>query len=650
MKLAVGKFLGIAPKIPPRFLPNEMAQVALDVEASGTSVKPLRDPSAAHTTLTKSGTLQTLYRFGQDLKSSTQHWLSWAADVDVCRGQISGDTAEWTFYTGDGFPKATNSRMVGSGGSLPAGYRRLGIPGPTTALGVSAAVPNTEKRPASFTVSAASIAALNKAYGVEASVDGGRTWARTGPLSSLTASVVAASLKALPGLTARESGGTVIVETLATGPGAAMALRWGAAAGQMISVTGSSNAADLGEPETRVYTYTWVNIEDGLSMESAAAPPSATVDVYAGGTVTLSGFGSPPSDSGVRVTRKRIYRATNGTYLFVAEIPASQQGFVDRVEAEALGETLPSLTWAMPPATLRGLINLPNGIMAGFSGRDVYFCEPYRPYAWPVEYMQSIDYPVVGLGRVDTTLVVLTTGTPYLIQGSAPDVMTVVKSNLEQSCVAKRSIVSMEGAVFYVSPDGLVKLASNGGSLVTASILSRADWQALDPESLFAVGHDGKYIAFGPKGGFVYDTREEAFYRHTLTGITAGYAELQSDTLYLLDTNKKVTSWGGGAARRGVWRSKRFTLPQITGFSCMQVEAEEYPTPPEKPAPTDPTVYPIVCRVYADQKRVLAHTVSSRAPFRLPAVQAREWEFELDVVSEIFNVVIAQSMSEIASG
>ncbi|MCK7581114.1 MAG: hypothetical protein MZV65_39460 [Chromatiales bacterium] len=30
--------------------------------------------------------------------------------------------------------------------------------------------------------------------------------------------------------------------------------------------------------------------------------------------------------------------------------------------------------------------------MAGFPGRDIYFCEPYRPYAWPVEYMQSIDY------------------------------------------------------------------------------------------------------------------------------------------------------------------------------------------------------------------------------------------------------------------
>lgn len=637
MKLAVGKFLGIAPKIPPRFLPNEMAQVAIDVEASGTSVKPLRNPSAAHTTLTKPGTLQTLYRFGQDLKSSTQHWLSWSADVDVCRGQISGDTAEWTFYTGDGFPKATNAELVGSGGSLPANYRRLGIPAPTSALGVSAYTPPESQSSASYTVPAASIAELNPGYGVEVSLDGGATWARTGPLSTLTAAGVAGAVDALPGVTASVSGTSVVISSTTTGANVSMMLRWGPATGQMLSVKGSTT--NRGEPETRVYTFTWVNIESGLSMESAAAPPSATVDVYEGGTVTLTGFGSPPSGSGARVTHKRIYRATNGTYLFVAEIPASQATFVDNVEAAALGEVLPSLTWAMPPESLRGLINLPNGIMAGFSGRDIYFCEPYRPYAWPVEYMQSIDYPVVGLGRVDTTLVVLTTGTPYMIQGSSPDVMTVVKSDLEQSCVSKRSIVTMEGAVFYASPDGLVRLASNGASVITASILSRADWQALGPETLFAVGYDGKYIAFGPSGGFVYDTREEAFYRHGLTGIAGGYAELQSDTLYLVNTNKQVVSWGGGSARKGLWRSKRFTLPQITGMACIQVEAEEYPA-----------TTPIVCRVYADQKLVLTHTARSRAPFRLPAVQAREWEFELDVTAEVFNVILAQSMSEIASG
>lgn len=36
--------------------------------------------------------------------------------------------------------------------------------------------------------------------------------------------------------------------------------------------------------------------------------------------------------------------------------------------------------------------------------------------------------------------------------------MNVVKGDLEQSCVSKRSIVSMGRQVFYASPDGLVLL------------------------------------------------------------------------------------------------------------------------------------------------------------------------------------------------
>ncbi|MCK7581022.1 MAG: hypothetical protein MZV65_38990 [Chromatiales bacterium] len=41
MKISISKFKGVAPKIPPRFLPDDMAQVAVSVEATGTSVKPL---------------------------------------------------------------------------------------------------------------------------------------------------------------------------------------------------------------------------------------------------------------------------------------------------------------------------------------------------------------------------------------------------------------------------------------------------------------------------------------------------------------------------------------------------------------------------------------------------------------------------------
>jgi hypothetical protein len=173
-----------------------------------------------------------------------------------------------------------------------------------------------------------------------------------------------------------------------------------------------------------------------LEMTDQAAQPSATlitaatmehslpIEVivpdyqrYISETVAVSNFDTIPS--GYTATHRRIYRSVSGTYLFVAEVTAATTSYTDSVSAEDLGEEIPSLTWLPPPATLKGLTNLPNGIMAGFVGRDIYFCDPYHPHAWPIAYNQTVDYPVVGLGRMDTTLAVLTTGTPYFLQRRA---------------------------------------------------------------------------------------------------------------------------------------------------------------------------------------------------------------------------------------
>lgn len=389
-----------------------------------------------------------------------------------------------------------------------------------------------------------------------------------------------------------------------------------------------------GLPETRSYTYTMVNKEAGFEFESPPASPSADLDVYANQSATISNFSAVPS--GYTITHRRIYRATAGTYLFVAEITAATASYVDSVLAESLGEELPTTTWLPPPAALKGLINLPNGVMAGFLGRDVYFCDPYHPHAWPVQYMQTLDYPVVGLGRMDTTLAVLTTGYPYLIQGSHPDSMVVVKSDLEQSCASKRSIVSFSGAVMYASPDGLVLLSPSGSKVVSEGMFTRAQWQGFVPSSIHAYQHDMKYVAFydtgTSQGGFIFDISSGQFILHD-DYATAGYNDLVNDKLFLAYSNRSVKSWLSGSSKTYTWRSKKFTMPHSTFYSCVQVEAE---------------TYPVTFKVYVDD--VLGHTqtVTSRSPFRLPVLNGRDWEFQLEGTSEVFAVNIAQSMQELA--
>ena len=107
--LTIKSFGGIAPRVPARYLQDSQAQTALNCHVFQGSIQSLPDVGTSHLTLAKSGTPLSIYRFGQDTVSDTNYWLHWTTDVDVCRSQVSGDTSEWTFFTGDGSPKATYS-------------------------------------------------------------------------------------------------------------------------------------------------------------------------------------------------------------------------------------------------------------------------------------------------------------------------------------------------------------------------------------------------------------------------------------------------------------------------------------------------------------------------------------------------------------
>lgn len=867
---AIKSFGGISPKVPARYLQDNQAQVAINSPVFSGSLQPLADVGTSILTLPKVDTPRTIYRYGQDVDSDDKYWFHWPFDVDVCRGQIAGDPVEWTFFTGDGPPKATYNAIAVSGNNYPAASIPLGLPAPKTPLQATAdpGFDPTADYPAIITLDLTALTNLTD-DGLEISLDGGTTFTPadlTGLPATNRASFVATAINDdISGVTAEVNGNNVVITTDASGGTVTMIFRgrtgsttsydttsnftynalnlsdtgaarqipvyeikqsqWAAIAsgdrvriyasgpsssslstcidgtasgtfataanfasflsanfaiagsltintygssvivtpatygvstasyggkirfvlnalnkpekqntveasadtadparifltktdfdsyikgkfvaistngnteekieisenaslfslvglpGCVVTVLGDDSSALMIEtattgttatitlkggayttsttfayftlsaagytdetsiPESRVYTYTWVSNVSNFEFESGPADPSTSIDVFVGQSVTLSNFEPIPSPTQYTYTARRIYRSVNGTYLFVAEIPATQTSFEDTVAAEDLNEEMIVTGWKEPPAALQGLINLPNGIMAGFVGRDVYFCDPYHPHAWPESYVQTVDFPIVGLGRMDTTLAVLTKGTPYFIQGSHPDSMVVVKSDLQQSCAAKRSIVSTNGVVIYASPDGLVMLSSSGSKLITENMFTRAQWQAyFKPESIHAYTHDLKYVAFydngTTQGGFIFDLTSGQFILHDIYA-TAGYSDLLRDELYVAFSDRSLKKWLAGSNKSFVWRSKKLSLPEVGGFMCAQVEAEGYP---------------ITAKFYCDDSTtpILTKTVSSRDVFRLPAKVGRDWEIQLEGNTEVFNVAMGQSPEELA--
>lgn len=391
-------------------------------------------------------------------------------------------------------------------------------------------------------------------------------------------------------------------------------------------------------PRTALETVYVVTCVTGFGEEGPPSLPSGFItrwdsgeDVSAGGSVEVA-LPSIPSGN-FDIIAKRVYRAeSGGRYQMVAELPASDPHFTDDVNSPAMGSVLQSVEWDAPPPELSGLTQMPNGVLAGFFGSTVAFCEAYYPHAWPVGYQLAFDDPVVGIAAISSGLVVVTTGQPWLVTGSSPAAMAQMKLDVNQPCISKQSLVDMGGFALYASPDGLVAAGGDGARVITRGMFTRDQWQALQTETIHAYRHDGQYLAFHTDGCFAITPGESVeFYDVTASG---GYYDVTRDTLYLIQ-GSSVSAWGEGEVMEYTWRSRIHELPPGgAGFSCAKVVARGYP---------------IVLRLLADGNTVIEKEVSDHQMFRLPAgyTLSRDWELELVGQYEVHSVQIATSPGEL---
>lgn len=401
----------------------------------------------------------------------------------------------------------------------------------------------------------------------------------------------------------------------------------------IVTVSGTAEPGALAE--TRIYVETFVS---GWGEEGAPSGASNEVDVFLGQSANLV-LSAVPTGA-YNLTHRRIYRSVAGSsgtpFLFVDEIALSATTFSDTKLAADLGEQLPSLEFSMPPAGLSGLVSMPGGVMAGFVGRDLFFCEPYKPHAWPVAYSMTVAHKIVALGVYGSTLLVLTEGAPSIVSGSDPSNYVMDKVDVPQSCVSKRSVVDIGGGVAFASPDGLFLIGGGAARNLTESHFTRREWQAMKPDEISGYLLDSRYIGFNSVGGFILDLTTGDLVALDWTA-SAGRYDAVRDALFLVTGGNQLVKFDAGTASQAiVWRSKVFYSPVAIDIGVARVEASSYP---------------VTLKVYA--KGVLLHTavVADEKAFRLPGgVSEKQWEFEVSGAFEIYNVAIAEFMSDMKNG
>ncbi|SHO54413.1 hypothetical protein [Vibrio quintilis] len=391
---------------------------------------------------------------------------------------------------------------------------------------------------------------------------------------------------------------------------------------------------DSYDDEDRLYIQTYVT---RFGEEGAPGDPSeASVIEKPGSTVTVK-LCQPGSNSH-NITLTRLYRSVTSTtdsdYELIAELPISQSEYKDSLR-DANGAVLETYDYDVPDENMAGLCRMANGICAGFAGNEAMFSMAYLPYAWPEDYRGTTEHEIVAIAPISNSLVVATTGYPYLFSGVTPSAITGTKLNIEQACVSAESLVVLSGMGFYASPDGLIAVSSDGATNATNQLITREQWQSYQPESIKAVAVEGKYVAKCSAGGFIFDPVSQDFI-HISDDWECAYNDLERDVLMCV-RGSDVYEWRGGETCKSfVWQSKEFLAPLHTILSCGRIQADE------------PGLLSV--SIIADGKniRVIEKGRLTDSPFRLPPVRAKKWQIRVEGESRVERILMANSMQELS--
>jgi len=553
MRLAV--FGGRAPKIADRNLPDALATVADNCKLFSTELRSWKRPLFIATpTKAPLGTVRSIFKV---VFEDVDYFLNWLTDVNAVRGPIATDDPR-LYWTGDGEPRmSTVSQATSVPSDLPSVFFVLGVYEQTTAATV------TPVGGVGALVSRAYGSSFVTALGEEGPLS---------PLSAVTTGNVDASWNLSAMQTPPPNSGTVSAATHLAG---------------IVTVTLDTNRGlREGEEITFASIGGMTDLNGKFTIVEIVGSTQVRVALNTAQTYTAGGTWDRVAPH--NISTRRIYRTSTGesglTELrFVAEQTAATTTYSDTIAETALGEVIVAQYWVMPPAKMLGLVNLANGMLAGFTpDREICFCEPFNPHAWPIAYRQVIESNIVGLGAFGNTVIAGTEGAPYRFAGVHPENMSGGKiEGYIEPCLSKSGMVSQPYGVMYPSPNGLQLVGSGSPINASEAILTKDEFADFNPTTLRAVPYRMRYFAWydkegGGSSGLIFDRGSEMASLIDLSyDVSATHVDDATGELFIVNANE-IKQWDGDDLNNLPfdWVSKIFVLPAPINFGAAKVVAE----------------------------------------------------------------------------
>jgi len=658
-------FRGAVPRISSRLLQPNQAFVADNCKLTSGNLEPLKGPQLTHTSLLAD--IETAYFWRAVLSSRVEdNILVWNSDVDIVKSLVPNDPLQRFYFSSDAFePRISTYPLAINTLPYPTAWYALGVVAPSVAptVGVTGGSGTLESRAYAYT--------FVTALGEESPPSPPSTVTSGYPNGTWSLS----DLQAAPPNT-----GTV------------------------------SAAASIGNAQVRVTLnttfgltqydmITFAAVEGMTSLNGtfriqSLGPTANTLVVNLDTAQTYTTAGSWGKDAPHNTTSmvKRIYRTvgTGGDFLFVAEIAVATTTYTDAVVADDLGEILPTADSQLPPKNLVSLTSLPNGCLAGISGNELCFSDPYLPYSWPLRNRYTFSGIGVDIVAASNSVIILTDSFPIMFTGSDPEAMSPVVLQTYAPCASKRGVVDVGAGAVYPSFDGLWIAAPGRVEKLTAKLYREEEWRELNPGSFVAGFADGQYFARYHADNsafiFVYDTAENDSVVRVQQDASHLLRNDADGELYLALENK-IYRWDSNTVQRYTsdWISSEMQMPRPLNFSVAQVHAAyEQIVPPDTTVLlanqaifgdvdlvsgelngnslqeteingsnlqlyTAATPARVQFTLYLGGAPVYSTELQSSEPFRLPAgFQSEVYQIGLNTSVPVYNVTVAESVAELA--
>ena len=303
--------------------------------------------------------------------------------------------------------------------------------------------------------------------------------------------------------------------------------------------------------------------------------------------VAIANMGDSDYDDAAAVVT--VTGATTFTYPNTAGNEAStadtagtitSDSFVDDFDSLNLVDLLLTDDYDPPNASMSGLTEVQNNMLAGFFGNQLCFAEPKKPWAWPLAYRRTFEHDIVAIEAVAGYLIVLTGVYAYRVSGSDPATLNIARVDTPYPCLSKKSVVNMGYGVLFATYGGLALWSPAGLTLATKYLHDWDTWDDnIDPSTLVGTFFKDKYFGSYSTGSFLFERDEKVGGYYTDAGFTfnSAWVDPSDNALYTSsDELGSITQWGSPLypLRAMEWKSKVIVSKDYLNIGAARVIAD----------------------------------------------------------------------------